>query len=52
MAISCILRQIPCLSATVKCGIERVIFEKKSADKILGKGELLEYNGDFLKENQ
>ena len=29
MAISCILRQIPCLSAAVKLGIESVIFRLK-----------------------
>ena len=29
MAISCILRQIPCLSVAVKLGIESVIFRLK-----------------------
>ena len=29
MGISCVLRQIPCLSDTVKGGIERIIFRLK-----------------------
>ena len=35
MAILCIVRRIPCLSATVKWGIERVIFRLKHAVYIL-----------------
>ena len=33
MAITCILRQIPCLSATVKRGIERVFLRRNQADQ-------------------